>query len=46
MRDELQKGADMAFKDIQKATACLKDEVSKLNIAAVSATNGMGDMGD
>ena len=46
MRDELQKGADMAFKDIQKATACLKDEVRKLNVAAVSATNGMGDMGD
>ena len=45
MRDELKKGMDMAKEDIQRAMECFKDEVSKLNKAAASATNGMGDMG-
>jgi len=45
-RNELQKGADAAFEDIQKATAYLKDEGSKLSIAAASVTNGMGNMED
>jgi len=45
MRDELKKGMDMAKEDIQRATESFKDEVSKLNEAAASATNGMDDMG-
>ena len=44
--DELQKGADVAFKDIQKATAHLKDEVSKLSVAAALVTNGIGNKED
>ena len=42
MRDELQKGLDEVTEDIQKATAHLKDKVSKLNVAAASATSGIG----
>ena len=41
-RDKLQKGLDEATEDIQKATAHLKDEVSKLNAAAASAISGIG----
>ena len=41
-RDELQKGLGEATEDIQKAMVHLKDEVSKMNVAAVPATSRMG----
>ena len=44
MRDELQKGMDMAKEDIQRATECFKDKVSKLNEATVMAPIRIGNM--
>ena len=46
MRDELQKGMEVANKDIQRATECLKDEVSKLIENPVMATNEMSGLWD